>query len=504
VVGDTQLLAVSASIASTLSLPKSAAVDSATVSDATGLFDKTYKLVSSASLAPTAAVLKSVALVATAEIAKTEPLATSASIAPTGGLPKSAAVHSTTVFDATGILDKTYKLASSASLAPTVAVIKSAAVDSALVFYATGILDNTYKFASSASIAPTVALVKSVAAIGTADIEKTEPPAPSASPAPTNGAPKSNPFDATFEYEGTPLFRDTTPFTPSEVERETLALKTSREIGVSDLYTPSQPPLATPPAEGSGIPIDSGEWVPSAAIWVSVRLARSILFGVTSRAFATLGLGRTPTFHWSKEWIATAQHLVSEAPKKSKGFPDSRVFQGSNQLPNSGQLLATSAFSPSDKFTASPEFDPTAPFTKSETPTKSREFSNSQARDPIVIPGEQQGWGAVAGGLAGGAAALLALLGLILIIVLRRRKKPEVDEVPEEETVVSEIDTIDERNEFISEYGMSDHMAHSDDLHDGTDLPQVVSSGDLNEGNLIDGASEHNPDDFVDDTGEHG
>lgn len=106
------------------------------------------------------------------------------------------------------------------------------------------------------------------------------------------------------------------------------------------------------------------------------------------------------------------------------------------------------------------------------------------------------------GAIGAGAGGLAAIAFLLLLLLLLKKKKV----APESAVETVEVDTTGaDTLEYISEYGLSDGLAHNVDSGDEaghpSDVPHEPSdfvSDDIN-------ASEHNPDDFegfADDAGE--
>jgi hypothetical protein len=97
------------------------------------------------------------------------------------------------------------------------------------------------------------------------------------------------------------------------------------------------------------------------------------------------------------------------------------------------------------------------------------------------------------GAVGAGVAGLAVIAALLLLLLLFKKKKSQKDVMPEEETM-SETQTMDEMDEYISEYGLSDGGFGDASGQDSTDMPHVIG-GDgqyvSDEGN----ASEHNPED---------
>lgn len=90
-----------------------------------------------------------------------------------------------------------------------------------------------------------------------------------------------------------------------------------------------------------------------------------------------------------------------------------------------------------------------------------------------------------------GLAALAALL--LLLLLKKKKRKEELEEVAAETT----MDTIQEHEAYISEYGLSDAANLMDDDEIGEDLPRAA----LEDGNFdsdTSHASEHNPDELED------
>jgi hypothetical protein len=89
----------------------------------------------------------------------------------------------------------------------------------------------------------------------------------------------------------------------------------------------------------------------------------------------------------------------------------------------------------------------------------------------------------------------LAALGalLLLLLLLKKKKPPE----PNLESEVTEINTMNEMDDYISEYGLSDGDRPAEHGDEEVDMPRVESAG----GEYVSGemnASEHNPDDLDD------
>jgi hypothetical protein len=107
----------------------------------------------------------------------------------------------------------------------------------------------------------------------------------------------------------------------------------------------------------------------------------------------------------------------------------------------------------------------------------------------------------ISNGLGSGASigvgiAGLAVIGalLLLLFLLKRSKRQIPDEVAEtmdERTV----DTLTERDEYISEYGLSDDMAPMEDEDGGEDLPHSMGDDGVYASG-IENASENNPEEL--------
>jgi hypothetical protein len=98
------------------------------------------------------------------------------------------------------------------------------------------------------------------------------------------------------------------------------------------------------------------------------------------------------------------------------------------------------------------------------------------------------------GAIGGGVSGLVALSALVLLFLFRRKKKGLV-ELPEE-TVETMSTTVDDDDDYISEYGLSDAGQPSDDSEPDEDLPKLVEEDGDYDGSEMEAVSERNPDEF--------
>jgi hypothetical protein len=129
-------------------------------------------------------------------------------------------------------------------------------------------------------------------------------------------------------------------------------------------------------------------------------------------------------------------------------------------------------------------FTPSAPFTPPAT----------QSRLAGIGRAEELTSGLASGSAIGAGVGGLAALALLLLLFLLFKKKKQQNELPQELDTECETTTLVEKDEYISEYGLSEGGVQDDSGDDLVDMPQGV--GD--DGNYISdegNASEHNPED---------
>jgi hypothetical protein len=85
----------------------------------------------------------------------------------------------------------------------------------------------------------------------------------------------------------------------------------------------------------------------------------------------------------------------------------------------------------------------------------------------------------------------LAALSILLLLLLKKRKK--ADE-PEERGGESPVGTIDEGDEYVSEYGLSERFQPDDSDEDDEDLPYTLTDNTSDESTEAEQLSEYNPD----------
>jgi hypothetical protein len=160
-------------------------------------------------------------------------------------------------------------------------------------------------------------------------------------------------------------------------------------------------------------------------------------------------------------------------------FTQSASFSGSLSFLQSGSFIASSSFIQSALFIASAAFTQSASFSGSRSFTESYVFSRSDTAIVMGDPDDQGPGlsGAALGGAIGGGFAALAVLALLLLFLLKRRKQEEVEEGDETLEGV-ETTTIEERDDYISEYGLSAPGSFNGSDDDGPiDLPREGESG---------------------------
>jgi hypothetical protein len=135
-------------------------------------------------------------------------------------------------------------------------------------------------------------------------------------------------------------------------------------------------------------------------------------------------------------------------------------------------------------------------FTQSDAFTASAGFTASKSFAGVaVVPGvgDQIASGLLSSGAIGAGAAGLAALAALLVLLLLLKKKKEPDLGPAE-TEIETTATLDDVNDYISEYGMSDGVPAIDD-DENLDMPcESGSNGDY--ASDVMNASENNPDDL--------
>jgi hypothetical protein len=94
--------------------------------------------------------------------------------------------------------------------------------------------------------------------------------------------------------------------------------------------------------------------------------------------------------------------------------------------------------------------------------------------------------------MAGTGAGLAGLLALLLLLLLRRKKKPVTGPLDGETGEVTT--TMDESDEYVSEYGLSDGAIRQSQDEDMEDLPNPVKASGDAEGSSVENLSEYNPD----------
>jgi hypothetical protein len=120
-----------------------------------------------------------------------------------------------------------------------------------------------------------------------------------------------------------------------------------------------------------------------------------------------------------------------------------------------------------------------------------------------LIPGvaDQLSSGLGSNGAIGAGLGGLGILGILLLLLfLKKRKQEKVDEYVEDTITEASVDTLQDNEEFISEYGLSDNIGGSDSDEEGNDLPVSVEEYGMQESDFGAG-SEHNPEDVsIDET----
>jgi hypothetical protein len=200
----------------------------------------------------------------------------------------------------------------------------------------------------------------------------------------------------------------------------------------------------------------------------------------------------------SLELTASADFRACDIFDSSVRFTISSVFAVSVEPPYSGILTDSPLFIKSHVFTRSDIHKTSTDFTPSSQFISSNAFDQSLSFYPtdtdVPDADTQQSGGALVSAVGGGLAGLAALAILLLFILLKKRKKREEQvEVTEGEEI--DTSTIDDENEFVSEYGLSEGIQSlsEDDL--SGDLPQPPQDpffGDSDRAN----ASEVNPNEF--------
>jgi hypothetical protein len=197
-------------------------------------------------------------------------------------------------------------------------------------------------------------------------------------------------------------------------------------------------------------------------------------------------------FTQSRSLPASLAFTQSRPFTASLAFAPSLAFTLSHVFTASFRIAASSAFQPSSEFTLSDPFSASAPFSASPT-----------LPIPIVQPGggaDQIAAGLFSNGAIGAAAGGFAALAALLLLLLLKKKKKPVEEPNGETETETTLNSIDDDDVYISEYGLSDGVRPVDDSDDHEDLPQCAP-GEGNYGSDIENASEHNPefeDDIVD------
>jgi hypothetical protein len=241
----------------------------------------------------------------------------------------------------------------------------------------------------------------------------------------------------------------------------------------------------------------SGELIQTKGHVGTLSQIESNLFDETEDIGATaveLDLSWDPSrpFEWSIPREGSNSVVTSLSFTASLGFSSTNVFSPSLGFPVTSSPSLSLAFMTSVGFSASEVFAPSdgfilsSPFTESpQGPLRPESFADAPADQ---VSGAVSG-AAIGGATAGGLAAL-ALLSLLLLFLLKKKKK-QVEEP--EETTKSPTGTIDDGDQYISEYGLSDGGVRFDSGEDREDLPH--GSRDISEqGSLEDQLSERNPD----------
>jgi hypothetical protein len=133
---------------------------------------------------------------------------------------------------------------------------------------------------------------------------------------------------------------------------------------------------------------------------------------------------------------------------------------------------------------------PSDEFAGSSTLTES---SLAVVLGPPAGAAEQTSEGLSASAAIGGGSAGLAALAALLLLLLFRKKKPKLEPQPESE--IGTTNSIDERDEYVSEYGLSDAVRSCDADEDDEDLPRVPEGTNSSAGGDSH-VSEHNPEEF--------
>jgi hypothetical protein len=177
-------------------------------------------------------------------------------------------------------------------------------------------------------------------------------------------------------------------------------------------------------------------------------------------------------------------------------FIQSASFIGRLPFIQSASFIGSPSFIQSASFLGSVPFIQSASFTGSRSFTKSNVFSKSNTAIVFDVPGDQGSGlsGAALGGAIGGGFAGLAALAVLLLFLLKRRKQ---DEVLEGDETLEEVETttIEEPDDYISEYGLSAPGSFGDSDEDvPNDLPREGESG-VSESDRMN-VSENNPEDL--------
>jgi hypothetical protein len=275
------------------------------------------------------------------------------------------------------------------------------------------------------------------------------------------------------QFEGASEFSESVVFVSSNELSESVRIEGSSTFELTSLFV------------GSEHILRSIAFSPSISTLQSQLIEATVVFGFSGRfpdsthLRQSSGFTSSITFSVSGTFRGSMEFSSSKSFWSSIGFSRSATFTGSISFSKSETFTESILFWATNVFTAS------VPFTRAATKTR----LGARAR------AEELTNGLVSGGAIGTLVAGLVVIGALslLFLLLKRRKSQAVAEL-EEETALVETDTMTERENFISEYGLSEGEVQDPSGEDLTDMPRVIGE----DGHYVSDdrhASEHNPDD---------
>jgi hypothetical protein len=258
----------------------------------------------------------------------------------------------------------------------------------------------------------------------------------------------------------------------------------------SNLYDPSGSFAASFPL------VRSTHFNASALLTQSFVLNRSPIVAATldfkdSSAFdPTFQVDHSAFFALSEPWKETLL-IGSFGLDDASSIVASELFRPSAALGQTPPPSNTQSFSPSSVFWASLISQPSSPLIYSPLYPPSANLAPTVSLRGVAINGDssqEDPWltpAALAAG--GGLTGLAALGGLALFLLLKKKKRQTVETIPDDADTITS--TIDEPENFVSEYGLSDaYISESMD----SDAPRTLSTVESDEAF----ESENNPDEF--------